>query len=245
VASLVLRISRPAGGEQDQKEVVSETLIGGTPHACRYQPVQAAGKPALQVPTCLCLMAALTTGWQCGIVAGSGWVEYLLPTITTLQPVLCQAGMLQLCTWPCGAACIITELSCISGAPTHGWGVCSSTAGLARATSDHAFNATIWDVLVDPEYQGQGLGKALVEQMVGELQTCDPRLCPRHCPRRFDALVALRHCCVNVGCPAQLHQVINNCIWLPAGTHPVAAGHLQHHPLCRLQGGGLLQAARF
>lgn len=39
-------------------------------------------------------------------------------------------------------------------------------AGLARATSDHAFNATIWDVLVDPTYQGQGLGKALVEQMV-------------------------------------------------------------------------------
>eukprot|EP00899_Mesostigma_viride_P026239 jgi/Mesvir1/67/Mv13671-RA.1 len=38
--------------------------------------------------------------------------------------------------------------------------------GLARATSDHAFNATIWDVLVDPSYQGQGLGKALVEQMV-------------------------------------------------------------------------------
>ena len=42
-------------------------------------------------------------------------------------------------------------------------------AGLARATSDHAFNATIWDVLVDPEYQGQGLGKALVEHMVRSL----------------------------------------------------------------------------
>lgn len=41
--------------------------------------------------------------------------------------------------------------------------------GLARATSDHAFNATIWDVLVDPAYQGQGLGKALVEQMVRSL----------------------------------------------------------------------------
>ncbi len=27
--------------------------------------------------------------------------------------------------------------------------------GLARATSDHAFNATIWDVLVDPEFQVQ------------------------------------------------------------------------------------------
>eukprot|EP00898_Chlorokybus_atmophyticus_P000742 jgi/Chlat1/1669/Chrsp127S01904 len=41
--------------------------------------------------------------------------------------------------------------------------------GMARATSDHAFNATIWDVLVDPIYQGQGLGKALVEQMVRAL----------------------------------------------------------------------------
>ncbi|KAK9817153.1 hypothetical protein WJX72_010417 [[Myrmecia] bisecta] len=40
---------------------------------------------------------------------------------------------------------------------------------LARATSDHAFNATIWDVLVDPEYQSQGLGKALVENMVRTL----------------------------------------------------------------------------
>lgn len=44
-----------------------------------------------------------------------------------------------------------------------------SGTGLARATSDHAFNATIWDVLVDPAYQGQGLGKALVEQMVRSL----------------------------------------------------------------------------
>ena len=41
--------------------------------------------------------------------------------------------------------------------------------GLARATSDHAFNATIWDVVVDPAYQGQGLGKALVEQVVRSL----------------------------------------------------------------------------
>ncbi|XP_072996843.1 serotonin N-acetyltransferase 1, chloroplastic [Typha latifolia] len=41
--------------------------------------------------------------------------------------------------------------------------------GMARATSDHAFNATIWDVLVDPSYQGQGLGKALVEQLIRTL----------------------------------------------------------------------------
>jgi len=41
--------------------------------------------------------------------------------------------------------------------------------GMARATSDHAFNATIWDVIVDPDYQNRGLGKCLVEQMVRAL----------------------------------------------------------------------------
>ncbi|PSC76934.1 acetyltransferase NSI [Micractinium conductrix] len=45
----------------------------------------------------------------------------------------------------------------------------SKLVGLARCTSDGAFNATIWDVLVDPEYQGQGLGKALVEGMTRTL----------------------------------------------------------------------------
>ncbi len=30
--------------------------------------------------------------------------------------------------------------------------------GLARATSDHAFNATIWDVIVDPAYQVRRMG---------------------------------------------------------------------------------------
>ena len=45
----------------------------------------------------------------------------------------------------------------------------SRLVGLARCTSDGAFNATIWDVLVDPELQGKGLGKALVGQMVRTL----------------------------------------------------------------------------
>eukprot|EP00955_Chlamydomonas_euryale_P117192 366460-Chlamydomonas_euryale.AAC.5 len=44
-----------------------------------------------------------------------------------------------------------------------------SLVGMARATSDRAINATIWDVLVDPEFQGQGLGRALVEQLVRSL----------------------------------------------------------------------------
>ena len=45
--------------------------------------------------------------------------------------------------------------------------------GFARCTSDGAFNATIWDVLVDPEFQGLGLGKALVGQMVRTLLARD------------------------------------------------------------------------
>ncbi len=51
--------------------------------------------------------------------------------------------------------------------------VASRLIGLARATSDHAFNATIWDVLVSPDYQGQGLGKALVEQTARRLLSRD------------------------------------------------------------------------
>jgi hypothetical protein len=39
VASLVLRISQPAAGQPEQKEVVSETLIGETTGSWGYQQV--------------------------------------------------------------------------------------------------------------------------------------------------------------------------------------------------------------
>ncbi|AGY59902.1 GNAT family N-acetyltransferase [Gloeobacter kilaueensis] len=45
--------------------------------------------------------------------------------------------------------------------------------GFARATSDHAFNATIWDVVVHPEYQGKGLGRALMDRIIAELRAAD------------------------------------------------------------------------
>jgi ribosomal protein S18 acetylase RimI-like enzyme len=45
--------------------------------------------------------------------------------------------------------------------------------GFARATSDHAFNATIWDVVVHPDFQGKGLGKRLMEKVIQELRAQD------------------------------------------------------------------------
>jgi ribosomal protein S18 acetylase RimI-like enzyme len=45
--------------------------------------------------------------------------------------------------------------------------------GFARATSDHAFNATIWDVVVDPKFQSQGLGKAMMKYTISQLRSAD------------------------------------------------------------------------
>ncbi|MGB2925538.1 MAG: GNAT family N-acetyltransferase [Limnothrix sp.] len=38
--------------------------------------------------------------------------------------------------------------------------------GFTRGTSDGIFRATIWDVVVHPEYQGLGLGRKLVETLI-------------------------------------------------------------------------------
>ncbi|MBD2256744.1 GNAT family N-acetyltransferase [Pseudanabaena sp. FACHB-2040] len=39
--------------------------------------------------------------------------------------------------------------------------------GFARATSDGIYRATIWDVVIDPNYQGGGLGRKLVQTVLG------------------------------------------------------------------------------
>ncbi|MDJ0601879.1 MAG: GNAT family N-acetyltransferase [Crocosphaera sp.] len=45
--------------------------------------------------------------------------------------------------------------------------------GFARATSDHAFNATIWDVVIHPRYQSKGLGKGMMKYMIRQLRNED------------------------------------------------------------------------
>lgn len=39
----------------------------------------------------------------------------------------------------------------------------------ARATGDGVYHAIIWDVVVDPSYQGLGLGKVLMERLMADL----------------------------------------------------------------------------
>ena len=43
----------------------------------------------------------------------------------------------------------------------------------ARATSDKTFNATIWDVVVHPNYQKKGLGKLLINEILIYLRRYD------------------------------------------------------------------------
>nr|ARO91105.1 conserved hypothetical plastid protein [Flintiella sanguinaria] len=45
--------------------------------------------------------------------------------------------------------------------------------GFARVTSDHTFHATIWDVVVDPKFQGNGLGKLLLYYLIKQLRIAD------------------------------------------------------------------------
>lgn len=45
--------------------------------------------------------------------------------------------------------------------------------GFARVTSDGSFNATVWDVVIHPDFQGNGLGKLLMNQVIKELRQYD------------------------------------------------------------------------
>jgi len=55
----------------------------------------------------------------------------------------------------------------------HNKGAFRRLVGFARATSDHAFNATVWDVVVHPDFQGKGLGKELMQEVIYQLRCAD------------------------------------------------------------------------
>ncbi len=44
--------------------------------------------------------------------------------------------------------------------------------GFARATSDGVYRATIWDVIVHPDFQGAGIGRKLVETVLSHPVVC-------------------------------------------------------------------------
>lgn len=45
--------------------------------------------------------------------------------------------------------------------------------GVARATGDGVYNATIWDVAVKPKYQRQGIGTLIMDSMINKLSDYD------------------------------------------------------------------------
>jgi N-acetylglutamate synthase-like GNAT family acetyltransferase len=44
--------------------------------------------------------------------------------------------------------------------------------GFARATSDGVYRATLWDVVIHPDYQGAGLGRKLVQTVLSHPKMC-------------------------------------------------------------------------
>lgn len=48
----------------------------------------------------------------------------------------------------------------------------SCLIGHARATSDVVYRATIWDVVIAPEYRGTGLGRKLVQTVLAHPRVC-------------------------------------------------------------------------
>lgn len=44
--------------------------------------------------------------------------------------------------------------------------------GFSRATSDCVYRATIWDVVIHPDYRGMGLGRKMIETLLNHPRVC-------------------------------------------------------------------------
>jgi N-acetylglutamate synthase-like GNAT family acetyltransferase len=49
----------------------------------------------------------------------------------------------------------------------------SRLVGHARATSDTVYRATIWDVVIHPDFRGTGLGRKLVQTVLAHPKVCN------------------------------------------------------------------------
>ena len=45
----------------------------------------------------------------------------------------------------------------------------TTIVGFARATGDMVFNATVWDMVVRPDYQGRGIGRLVMLELLKDL----------------------------------------------------------------------------
>jgi GNAT superfamily N-acetyltransferase len=50
---------------------------------------------------------------------------------------------------------------------------CEQLVGFGRAISDDAYQAAVYDMAVDPEYQGQGIGTTILKHILQRLPHCN------------------------------------------------------------------------
>lgn len=68
--------------------------------------------------------------------------------------------------WATGRSLCDMEIAIANSCPTVTVWDGERLIGFGRATSDGIFRATIWDVVIHPEYQGAGLGRKLVQTLL-------------------------------------------------------------------------------
>ena len=101
-----------------------------------------------------------------------------IPALSIIIPTLNEADHLPLLLadlneWPYNFELIIVDGGSIdltiSIAQIQGIDVIKSSIGFARCTGDGIIDATIWDVAINPVYQGYGLGKQLMEYLMKDI----------------------------------------------------------------------------
>ena len=95
----------------------------------------------------------------------------------------------------------------------------STLVGFCRVLSDGIYRAMLLDVMVDSRYQGQGLGRRLVDTLMEHPQLkdveviwlcCDPKMIPFYEKWGYDLIVDER---------AWMHRLLTDSFPVPEGGH--------------------------